>query len=189
MTFNKGIPTEYGGVRFRSRVEARWAAFFDQLRWPWEYEPLDLDGYIPDFLLQFPYEPVVVEVKHEVRREVLEQHSSKIKSSGWKGEWMIVGATLFPSTQATGEGFEACTLGLMNGWSGALLRNCSGPGRGLERQPVSELCLYGLGDDLGSFHCRRCGAYNGGSPMEHSMATGLFEWRQSSNRVQWRRPA
>lgn len=49
----KAIPTEYGGIRFRSRLEARWAAMFDKLGWKWHYEPLDFDGYIPDFLLQF----------------------------------------------------------------------------------------------------------------------------------------
>lgn len=46
------IPTAYGGVNFRSRLEARWAAMFDLLGWRWEYEPLDLDGYIPDFLVR-----------------------------------------------------------------------------------------------------------------------------------------
>lgn len=43
------IPTKYAGVQFRSRLEARWAAMFDLLKWQWEYEPLDLAGYIPDF--------------------------------------------------------------------------------------------------------------------------------------------
>jgi len=36
------IQTTYRGIRFRSRTEARWAAFFDELGWPWEYEPHDL---------------------------------------------------------------------------------------------------------------------------------------------------
>lgn len=45
------IPTKYAGVQFRSRLEARWAAFFDLLKWDWEYEPIDLDGYIPDFII------------------------------------------------------------------------------------------------------------------------------------------
>jgi len=44
----------YAGVQFRSRLEARWAAFFDLLGWKWEYEPFDLQGYIPDFLLHVP---------------------------------------------------------------------------------------------------------------------------------------
>jgi hypothetical protein len=33
------IVTEYAGARFRSRLEARWAAFFDLCGWRWEYEP------------------------------------------------------------------------------------------------------------------------------------------------------
>jgi len=50
----KAIQTRYAGCRFRSRLEARWAVFFDALGLAWEYEPqgfvLD-DGtpYLPDF--------------------------------------------------------------------------------------------------------------------------------------------
>ena len=52
----RAIPTEYKGYRFRSRLEARWAVFFDACGVEWEYEPegYDLgDGlyYLPDFLL------------------------------------------------------------------------------------------------------------------------------------------
>lgn len=47
------IETIYQGYRFRSRLEARWAVYFDQLGHTWEYEPegLHLDGvrYLPDF--------------------------------------------------------------------------------------------------------------------------------------------
>ena len=50
------IPTEYKGYRFRSRLEARWAVFFDVCRVKWEYEPEGFalpNGqlYLPDFLL------------------------------------------------------------------------------------------------------------------------------------------
>ena len=48
----KPIPTLYAGVRFRSRLEARWAAFFDLAGWSWEYEPFDLDGWTPDFSIR-----------------------------------------------------------------------------------------------------------------------------------------
>lgn len=44
-------PTQYAGVNFRSRLEARWAAFFDLRGWRWEYEPIDLQGWVPDFRL------------------------------------------------------------------------------------------------------------------------------------------
>lgn len=47
------IPTRYKGYHFRSRLEARWAVFFDAMGLKWEYEPegFDIDGtmYLPDF--------------------------------------------------------------------------------------------------------------------------------------------
>jgi hypothetical protein len=46
-----GITTYYRQARFRSRLEARWAAFFDLVDWSWTYEPLDANGWIPDFLV------------------------------------------------------------------------------------------------------------------------------------------
>lgn len=49
------IPTIYRGHHFRSRLEARWAVFFDLIDIPWSYEDegFDLDGtrYLPDFWL------------------------------------------------------------------------------------------------------------------------------------------
>lgn len=52
----KSIDTEYKGYKFRSRLEARWAIFFDFLGLEWEYEPEGYqfdDGtkYLPDFYL------------------------------------------------------------------------------------------------------------------------------------------
>lgn len=51
----KAIETSYAGCRFRSRLEARWAVFFDTLGVPWEYEPQGYEvagrAYLPDFLL------------------------------------------------------------------------------------------------------------------------------------------
>lgn len=52
----KAIQTEYKGYKFRSRLEARWAVFFDTLGVKWEYEPKGYDlgngvYYLPDFLL------------------------------------------------------------------------------------------------------------------------------------------
>jgi len=56
----KAIETLYKGIKFRSRLEATWAVFFDNLGWEWEYEPCDFNGWIPDFLLEGEY---FVEVK------------------------------------------------------------------------------------------------------------------------------
>jgi len=55
MIYNiKAHETLYNGVLFRSRLEARWAAFFDIVGWEWEYEPIDIDGWTPDFRIKFP---------------------------------------------------------------------------------------------------------------------------------------
>jgi hypothetical protein len=45
------IETKYRGVLFRSRLEAKWAAFFDILKWKWQYEPCDLPKWSPDFFV------------------------------------------------------------------------------------------------------------------------------------------
>ena len=50
------IQTEYNGYLFRSRLEARWAVFFDAMGIEYEYEPEGIvlsDGslYLPDFYL------------------------------------------------------------------------------------------------------------------------------------------
>jgi hypothetical protein len=52
----RAIPTIYRGVKFRSRLEARWAEFFDMIGVGWEFEPegytlADGSLYLPDFWL------------------------------------------------------------------------------------------------------------------------------------------
>lgn len=78
----KAIETLYRGYRFRSRLEARWAVFFDVAKIEWRYEPegFDLGGvkapnepvdtdaysplwYLPDFYL--PNQDCWIEVKPE----------------------------------------------------------------------------------------------------------------------------
>jgi hypothetical protein len=57
------LPTRYAGVEFRSRLEARWAAYFNLSRWQWDYEPIDLQGWTPDFTIVTPFCRVFAEVK------------------------------------------------------------------------------------------------------------------------------
>jgi hypothetical protein len=62
----KAIPTLYDGVQFRSRLEARWYAFFKLAGLAPEYEPFDLDGWIPDIVIPsktYDGAPLLVEVK------------------------------------------------------------------------------------------------------------------------------
>lgn len=59
------IPTAYNGHLFRSRLEARWAVFFDTMGWRYAYEAegYDLEGkwYLPDFW--FPAFNCWIEIK------------------------------------------------------------------------------------------------------------------------------
>lgn len=60
----RAIPTTYQGVTFRSRLESQWARLLDALAWRWTYEPdLQAGLVIPDFLIDFPARPVVLECK------------------------------------------------------------------------------------------------------------------------------
>lgn len=71
----KAIETRYNGYRFRSRLEPRWAVFFDSLGIAYEYEKegFALDGcfYLPDFWL--PVWRTWVEVKSA--------------AAAWPGDW------------------------------------------------------------------------------------------------------
>lgn len=69
----KAIETEYKGFRFRSRLEARWAVFLDDLNIEWEYEKegfnLDSGPYLPDFWLPHICGGTWLEIKGDMQSE------------------------------------------------------------------------------------------------------------------------
>lgn len=86
----KVIETEYKGYRFRSRLEARWAVFFDTLNIKWEYEKEGYElsngqRYLPDFWL--PDQKVWVEIKGQ---EPSEEYWWKIKDFSSESDTAIV---------------------------------------------------------------------------------------------------
>lgn len=86
------------GVRFRSRLEARWAQFFTNMRWPWQYEPDIVEGaWIPDFAMTCG-NGMLVEVKPAVTLAQLEPHKARIeKSDTWCPVWLVGAALAFSS--------------------------------------------------------------------------------------------
>lgn len=82
----KAIETVYNGYRFRSRLEARWAVFFDAAGIKYQYEPegyaYDGTRYLPDFYL--PEADTHVEVKPNVR-EAIPDIERCIKMIVWGG--------------------------------------------------------------------------------------------------------
>lgn len=89
----KAIETHYKGYRFRSRLEARWAVFFDALGWEYQYEPQGFEKqvegdaplrYLPDFLL----------VKHHTWVEVKGCAAAFQAEAPWMEEFLDYGCPL-----------------------------------------------------------------------------------------------
>jgi len=63
----KAIETKFMGCLFRSRLEARWAVFFETMKIKWEYEPEGFQKggarYLPDFRIRLGDRTHYVEVK------------------------------------------------------------------------------------------------------------------------------
>jgi hypothetical protein len=77
------IPTLYRGRTYRSRLEARWAAFFDLLGWQHEYEPYDLGSWSPDFQIKCADEQhpmgLLVEIKPLAIGDERDQHVADVQ--------------------------------------------------------------------------------------------------------------
>lgn len=86
----KAIETNYDGYRFRSRLEARWAMFFNTLNIPYEYEKegYDMDGtwYLPDFWL--PKHNYWIEIKGEKPADD-DKMKAKLLAKA-TGKWVII---------------------------------------------------------------------------------------------------
>lgn len=93
----KPIETIYKGYRFRSRLEARWAVFFDSLGVKYEYEPegFELPGvgaYLPDFRVMCyatrgeECEPFQLYI--EVKGQMDETSATKIKAFSAYKSWI-----------------------------------------------------------------------------------------------------
>ncbi len=88
----KPIETVYNGYRFRSRLEARWAVFFDALGVKYEYEAEGYDlgeagWYLPDFWL--PEVGAWVEIKGDLSSED-EKKKCHLLASGTKKPVLLI---------------------------------------------------------------------------------------------------
>ena len=92
----KPIQTEYNGYLFRSRLEARWAVFFDACGVDYEYEPegYKLDNgllYLPDFLLHGVDGRDGGDLFVEVKGKMTDRDAQKINSFVNMGFFLIHG--------------------------------------------------------------------------------------------------
>ena len=86
---NTPVITEYSGTAFRSQLEARWAAYFDQRGIEWQYEPVRFSGWTPDFRLVLDGVEAYAEVKpvSEFPMDV----AQRVLNAGWTGDILILG--------------------------------------------------------------------------------------------------
>ncbi len=86
---NSPVITGYASTTFRSQLEARWAAYFDQRGIAWRYEPDRLSGWTHDFRLVLNDVEAYAEVKPvsefpmDVAQRVLEAPLGRATSSSW----------------------------------------------------------------------------------------------------------
>jgi len=182
------IPTFYGGVQFRSRLEARYACFFDLLGWVWDYEPIDLNGYIPDFILRFE-RPLLVEVKSALHPEQHRPPNLTFRSCpGLVGTW-IVGATI-----GLGPDADTGTLFASGGWGWrpAQLEFVSAAETHPDRctNKGDHWSPHSVEGRWGCLVHEDCGTKIYGSLWRHpDKQTDLKRmWLEAGNRVQWKAP-
>ena len=179
------IPTVYGGVQFRSRLEARYAALFDLVRWPWEYEPTDLFWYVPDFLLRFPRGLVLAEVKPATTATELLTFAPKVSDAGWPGEVLMLGASLFlPTTEAVP------SFGLYSQFE----ESPDGPALGAFDHAILHRCLgckaVSFHHASGDWRCAVAGCSDGNTLVDVIEPHELRAlWNEAGARTQWRSPS
>ena len=100
----KPIETVYNGYRFRSRLEARWAVFFDTLHVVYRYEAegYDLEGvwYLPDFWL--PELDCWVEIKAKRPTDEEQQKARFLSWGAKKLVYIFYGDVWMPDFQRPG---------------------------------------------------------------------------------------
>jgi hypothetical protein len=87
----KAIETVYKGYRFRSRLEARWAVFFDAAGIDYQYEPegfeLSCGRYLPDFYI--PKWDCYIEVKGQPPTKIEIEKAGELASGSGKNVYII----------------------------------------------------------------------------------------------------
>ena len=147
----KAIETYYKGYRFRSRLEARWAVFFDAAGIKWEYEPEGFvmsDGtkYLPDFYL--PESKTFFECKGIMSD--FDQHK--------------VDMFVKESRYAVAIGYQNMTFRASDFWGDECFTLTTKDNSALIRcTECRKVQFMGLS---GSWQCRCCGAYDGNSYVD-----------------------
>ena len=179
----------FNGWQYRSRLEARWAAFLSLCGWKHGYEPLDLNGWIPDFAIWGQEANTVwVEVKpafafpEDVAIKMEDGLPIEYRERG--DELLILGLKPFPDPRSFANSDQPRL-----GWIGRPASDSEGW--------IWEDCLFGRwADDAPPGFCdpslpyrdRITGERSSGRVPGEEVDTLDRLWAQATNLVQWRPP-
>ena len=185
------IPTMFNGRQYRSRLEARWAAFMSLCGWEHEYEPLDLNGWIPDFAIWGDEGSTVwVEVKPviEFPRDVADKMEDGLPEEyRERGDELLILGVRPPPNALSSRLANRSRLGWMaqhappsapKEWR---WRDCLF-GRWIEEAP------FGFCYPYRPYVDRITGERSGGRMPGAEGGDLARLWAEASNRVQWRAP-
>jgi len=169
----RGIPTTLKSRRYRSRLEAKWAAFFDLLGWKAEYEPLDCDGWIPDFAITTLTGFTLIEVK-PVTLPTPDVYEKIDAANNGGYEVVVVGLSPF---QTRAGGIDSC-LGWISTRPNTCWRECL-----LHLVPMGD-----RSDPIGFGPAGEACRITGEPDMLCVAELSDIEvrWAEACNRVQWR---
>lgn len=169
------IETPYAGVLFRSRLEAKWAATFDQLGWHWDYEPEDYPGWIPDFRL-YGTTDILCEVKgaHSILDGAAQEGVMDVwRSAPQRAHVLLLLTDFYAYLREPGHPVPDVYLGAPDpwrtGWGGAVFGQ--------------------VGDKFDVWHfwgssVPLLAGEGSGWPMDHGDMNRI--WRESGNRTKWK---
>jgi hypothetical protein len=87
----KAKPTLYKGNKYRSKLEARWACFFDLIGFQYEYEPCEFDGWTPDFIVYGSGGRVIYfEVKPFIDDTIIEDYLKRLRKLQLKANVILL---------------------------------------------------------------------------------------------------
>lgn len=147
---------------------------FDLLGWRWDYEPLDLHGYIPDFILRFPRADVLAEVKPVMHYRHLDLPETEKIDRTWgehKMEAVVFGGShdVFIMRER-GDDSGDSKFGWGFGWGEARIFRCKGH--------------VGIEHTDGYHGCRYCGAYTEDFVTQELNLEPM--WAEAHNKTAWR---
>lgn len=151
----------------------------------WDYEPIDLAGYIPDFVITPPSAPqFILEVKPALTWEELESHPDlvKIQQSGWKGEVLVVGTQpIWYTDCGDAIGLLAERVEDQFAWGPALCMFCENMDGGGFRYSAMDFCHGTHG-----YNHRCCGSYDGNSCVLDRSDMPWRAWKAAGNTTRWK---